>query len=100
MKITALDVDVEIIYVDEKMWTGGCTGDFQEQQLVIRIVNGLKEQAFMLSLVHELCHFKQYLFGKTKYDEEEEANHDALFWCSVLNSNKPLSAESLRYKLD
>ena len=88
--IKVLDHTVELIYVNERSWTGDCIGDFQETRMVIRIIKGLPRDIFATTLLHELVHVKQFLFGKLRYDDEEEANHDALFFYSLMQNNPKL----------
>lgn len=84
MKI--LDHKIKIVECDGKGWNTGSLGEFNSEELTIRIKKGLEPQVYATTLLHELVHVKQYLFGLNM--DEDEANRDALFWYSVLKNNE------------
>ena len=100
MIIQVLDHEVELLYVAEKIWTGDALGDFSEALMMIRILKDLKPDLFSITLYHELTHVKQFLFGKTEYDDEAEANQDALFWHSLRKNNRKLFAYDITKSLE
>lgn len=85
MQVNILGYKVTIIFINKDSWFDESIGQFDSETLTIRIVTGLNDDMMINALMHEMIHLKQYLFGKEL--SEEEANHDALFWFSVLRSN-------------
>ena len=95
MIISVLDHNVELVYVDDKVWTGDNVGDFQADKMLIRIWGGMPADVFVTTLYHELSHVKVYLMGKTVFEEEQECNHDALFWYSLVKNNPKLFSKDI-----
>ena len=96
MQIKVLDHDVDVVFIDEKDWGREAFGDFDCHKLRIRIVKNLHPAVMMGTLLHELTHVKQFLFGKEM--SEDEANNDAIFYMSLLSGNKDLMKSTKHYE--
>lgn len=84
MIIHLLDHEVEVVFIHEDDWGGGY-GDFEPHRMRIRVVRGLSRDVFMTTLLHELTHVKQHIFGLEM--SEDEANRDGLFWYSFVKQS-------------
>ena len=95
MKVIVFDTTIEIRYVSEADWCDEDTyGDFDHRQMLIRIVKNMNFDQFWNTLLHELTHVKQFLYGLPMC--ENEANRDALFLYSLLKKHLP-SLEQMKY---
>jgi hypothetical protein len=85
MQVKILDHRLEVTFIDPELWGNENYGDFDGAKMKIRIVKGLQRDAFMTTLLHELTHLKQHIFGLEM--DEDEANRDGLFWFSFIRSS-------------
>lgn len=85
MIVKILDHEVEVVFIDSEHWGNDNYGDFDGAKMRIRMVLGLQRDAFMTTLLHELTHLKQHIFGLEM--SEDEANRDGLFWFSFIRGS-------------
>lgn len=94
-EFTILDHTATLVVIDKRVWGRDAYGDFEGDDLTIRIKSGLSRDVFIPTLLHELTHMKQHLFGKPM--DEDEANQDALFYYSFMKDSALIDELWLEY---